>query len=43
MMSIKVVRAHRDITVFDTDPEEWEVTIPEPIKSFRFPDDSEED
>lgn len=43
MLSIKVVKAHRDIKVFDTDAEEWEVTIPEPIKVFRFPDDSEQD
>ena len=42
MMSIKVVRAHRDITVFDTDPEEWEVTIPEPIRRIQFPSDEED-
>ena len=42
MMNIKVVKAHRDIKVFNTDAEEWEVEIPEPIKPFRFPDDSED-
>jgi len=43
MMNIKVVKAHRDIKVFNTEAEEWEVTIPEPIKAFRFPDDSEDE
>ena len=44
MMRINVVKAHRDIKVFDTDAEEWEVTIPEPKPAvFRFPDDSEQD
>ena len=42
MMNIKVVRAHRSITVFDTDAEEWEVEIPEPIKPIRFPSDEED-
>jgi hypothetical protein len=42
MMSIKVVKAHRSVTVFDTDAEEWEVTIPEPIKRIQFPTDEED-
>lgn len=41
MMNIKVVKAHKDIKVFDTDAEEWEVHLPEPIAVFRFPDDSD--
>ena len=42
MMNIKVVRAHRSVTVFEGDVEDWEVEIPEPIKPIRFPSDEED-
>lgn len=45
MKARSVVKAHRSITVFNTEDTEWEVEVaePKPISVFRFPDDSEED
>lgn len=45
MMNIKVVKAHKDIHVFQSDTADWEVEVsePKPISVFRFPDDSEQD
>lgn len=45
MMNRSVVKAHKSITVFDTDDTEWQIEVaePQPSKVFRFPDDSEQD
>lgn len=44
-MRRSVVKAHRDIAVFQSDSGDWEVEVSEPEtpKAFRFPDDSEQD
>lgn len=42
MMSMKVVKAHKDITIYED--AEWTVEVKEvePPKVFRFPDDADD-